>query len=49
MKLSRSNIPKLLKSKTVPSLSFKYDKSAERGQRLSNIIEAISNKNEENK
>ena len=45
----RHEISKLLKSKTVPSLSFKYDKSAERGQRLSNIIEAISNKNEENK
>jgi|TARA_B100001996_G_scaffold39282_1_gene28736 ribosome-binding factor A len=43
----RYEISKLLTSKTVPSLSFKYDQSIERGQRLSNIIETISNRNEE--
>tara|TARA_B100000959_G_C14447723_1_gene405440 strand:+ start:124 stop:507 length:384 start_codon:yes stop_codon:yes gene_type:complete len=43
----RHEISKLLTSKTVPSLSFKYDQSIERGQRLSNIIETISNRNEE--
>ena len=40
----RYEISQLLTSKTVPSLCFKYDNSIERAQRLSNIIEAISNK-----
>jgi len=44
----RYEISKLLTSKTVPTLCFKYDQSIERAQRISNIIESISNQNEEN-
>tara|TARA_Y100000590_G_C15195869_1_gene816746 strand:- start:227 stop:610 length:384 start_codon:yes stop_codon:yes gene_type:complete len=44
----RYEISKLLTLRTVPSLSFKYDQSIERGQRISNIIEMISNQNDEN-
>ena len=40
----RYEISQLLTSKTVPSLRFKYDNSIERAQRLSSIIESISNK-----
>ena len=40
----RYEISQLLTSKTVPSLYFKYDNSIERAQRLSSIIESISNK-----
>jgi len=40
----RYEISQLLTSKTVPSLCFKYDNSIERAQRLSGIIESISNK-----
>ena len=40
----RYEISQLLTSKTVPSLCFKYDNSIERAQRLSSIIESISNK-----
>ena len=40
----RYEISQLLTSKTVPSLCFKYDNSIEHAQRLSNIIESISNK-----
>ena len=40
----RYEISQLLTSKTVPSLYFKYDNSIERAQRLSRIIESISNK-----
>jgi len=40
----RHEISQLLTSKTVPSLCFKYDNSIERAQRLSSIIESISNK-----
>ena len=39
----RYEISQLLTSKTVPSLCFKYDSSIERAQRLSSIIESISN------
>ena len=44
----RYEISKLITSRTVPSLSFKYDQSIERGQRINNIIEMISNQNDEN-
>ena len=44
----RYEISKLLTSKTVPLLCFKYDQSIDRAQRISNIIESISNQNEEN-
>jgi len=44
----RYEISKLLALRTVPSLSFKYDQSIERGQRISNIIEMISNQNDKN-
>jgi len=44
----RYEISKLLTLRTVPSLSFKYDQSIERGERISNIIEMISNKNDKN-
>ena len=44
----RYEISKLLTSKTVPLLCFKYDQLIDRAQRISNIIESISNQNEEN-
>ncbi|MEC7875231.1 MAG: 30S ribosome-binding factor RbfA [Pseudomonadota bacterium] len=44
----RYEISQLLTSKTVPSLCFRHDQSIERAQRISNIIESISNQNEEN-
>ncbi len=44
----RYEISKLLTLRTVPSLSFKYDQSIERGERISNIIEMISNQNDKN-
>ena len=44
----RHAVSKLLTLKTVPSLFFEYDQSIERGERISNIIQSISNKNEKN-
>ena len=40
----RHEISRLLTSKTVPSLSFSYDISIERAQRLSEIIDSVNDK-----
>ena len=40
----RHEISRLLTSKTVPSLSFNYDVSIERAQRLSKIIDSVNDK-----
>ena len=40
----RHEISRLLTSKTVPSISFNYDVSIERAQRLSEIIDSVNDK-----
>lgn len=45
----RYEVSKLLTSKTVPSLCFKYDQSMERVQRLSTIFELVNTKSEKNR
>ncbi len=45
----RYEVSKLLTSKTVPSLCFKYDQSMERAQRLNTIFELVNTKSEKNR
>ena len=48
-KYFRYEISKLITSRTVPSLSFKYDQSMERVQRLSTIFELVNTQSEKNR
>ena len=45
----RYEVSKILTSKTVPSLCFKYDQSMERVQRLNTIFELVNTKSEKNR
>ena len=45
----RYEVSKLLTSKTVPSLCFKYDQSMERVQRLNTIFELVNTQSEKNR
>ncbi len=45
----RYEVSKLLTSKTVPSLCFKYDQSMERAQRLNTIFELVNTQSEKNR
>ena len=45
----RYEVSKLLTSKTVPSLCFKYDQSMERVQRLNTIFELVNTESEKNR
>ncbi|HBH10280.1 MAG: ribosome-binding factor A [Legionellales bacterium] len=45
----RYEVSKILTSKTVPSLCFKYDQSMERVQRLNTIFELVNTQSEKNR
>ena len=45
----RYEVSKILTSKTVPSLCFKYDQSMERVQRLNTIFELVNTESEKNR
>jgi len=45
----RYEVSKLLTSKTIPSLCFKYDQSMERVQRLNTIFELVNTQSEKNR
>ena len=45
----RYEVSKILASKTVPSLCFKYDQSMERVQRLNTIFELVNTQSEKNR